>query len=308
MTDYWDEDGEHQISREELAKLDPGDQIAIMRRWFYQNFEDPAERTPYESREGGYIYIWGGPYDAREELEQEFSGVVGDEVIEELVDELEQHCLEWTSADKPEDDDQEVVDDIAEITSFHTNFQAAISDIHELLDTKVSATAERVLFRLLYVNAITAMETYLSDAFISTVVPRPKLMRRFVETNPAFRQRKILLADVFKEMEKIELLAKGELRDVVWHNLKRIKPLYAGTLGIKFPDGLDKLYKAIDLRHDLVHRNGKTKEGEDIHVSRDAIASLIDEVEQFVGQIDEQLPKVTNAANDGSQGGGTTEF
>jgi hypothetical protein len=26
----------------------------LMIEWFHQNFEDPAERTPYESREGGY--------------------------------------------------------------------------------------------------------------------------------------------------------------------------------------------------------------------------------------------------------------
>ena len=32
------------------------------------NFEDPANETPYESSEGGYIYIWGGPYDALEQL------------------------------------------------------------------------------------------------------------------------------------------------------------------------------------------------------------------------------------------------
>jgi hypothetical protein len=33
---------------------------AIM-NWFDENFEDPAESTPYDSREGGYLYINGGP-------------------------------------------------------------------------------------------------------------------------------------------------------------------------------------------------------------------------------------------------------
>jgi hypothetical protein len=291
MCGYWDEAMEHRISPEDLAELEPEEQRAYMRIWFYQNYEDPAERTPYESREGGYIYIWGGPYDAREELEGEFSGIVPDEVIDELVGELEHHCLEWTSAEKPEDYDQGVVDDIAGITSFHSNFQVAIGDIYELLETNVSATAEKALRRLLYVNVITAMETYLSDAFISTVVPDPKLMRRFVEINPTFRERKIKLSDVFKEMEQIEKLAKSDLRDIVWHNLKRIKPLYTGTLGVTFPEDVESLYKAIAVRHDLVHRNGKTKEGEEIEISKEAITDLIDEVEKFVGHIDAQLPK-----------------
>jgi hypothetical protein len=275
-----------QISRKQLAELPPEEQRAYMRTWFFQKYEDPAERTPYESSEGGYIYIRGGPYDTHEELGSEFGDVVPEAVIEELVGELEYHCTEWTSAEKPEDYDQGVVDDIAEITSFHANFQVAISDIHELLETTVSATAEKALRGLLYVSVITAMETYLSAAFISTVVPDPKLMRRFVEINPPFRERKIKLSDVFKQIERIEKLAKSELRDIVWHNLKRAQPLYKGTLEIAFPDSLESIYKAVSVRHDLVHRNGKTKEGEQINISKEATTELIDKVEQFVSEID----------------------
>lgn len=34
------------------------DQLEVMRNWFYQNYEDPANACPYESREGVYLYIW----------------------------------------------------------------------------------------------------------------------------------------------------------------------------------------------------------------------------------------------------------
>ncbi len=308
MSGYWDETMERQISREELAKLPPEEQRAFMRTWFFQNYEDPAERTPYEGREGGYIYIWGGPYDAHEELGAEFGGIVPEAVIEELVGDLESYCTEWTSAEKPEDYDQGVVDDIAAITSFHANFQVAISDIHELLETNVSKTAEKALRRLLYVNVITAMETYLSDAFISTVVPDPELMRRFVEINPTFRDRKIKLSDVYKEMERIEKLAKSDLRDIVWHNLKRVKPLYKGTLEITFPDDLEAIFQAVGVRHDLVHRNGKTKDGEEIDISKGAITNLIDEIEKFVSHVDAQLPKEENGNKQGLAAGGTLDF
>ena len=308
MSGYWDEAMERQISREELAKLPPEAQHAFMRTWFFHNYEDPAERTPYEGREGGYIYIWGGPYDAHEELGAEFGGIVPEAVIEELVGDLESYCTEWTSAEKPEDYDQGVVDDIAAITSFHANFQVAISDIHELLETNVSKTAEKALRRLLYVNVITAIETYLSDAFISTVVPDPELMRRFVEINPTFRDRKIKLADVYKEMERIEKLAKSDLRDIVWHNLKRVKPLYKGTLKITFPDDLEAIFQAVRVRHDLVHRNGKTKDGEEIDISKGAITDLIDEIEKFVSHVDAQLPKEENGNKRGLAAGGTLDF
>ena len=59
--------------------------------WFNWNFEDPANETPYESAEGGYIYIWGGPHNALDELSDRFDGVVSQETIEQSVESIERH-------------------------------------------------------------------------------------------------------------------------------------------------------------------------------------------------------------------------
>ena len=49
------------IEPKDLEGLDSSEQVELMKEWFYENYEDPANRTPYESAEGGYIWIWGGP-------------------------------------------------------------------------------------------------------------------------------------------------------------------------------------------------------------------------------------------------------
>ena len=74
-----------------------------MRRWFFENFENPAENTPYESAEGGYQYIWGGPYDAYEQLGDKFGGIASERLIQELVGEVQNETLEWAPVQKPED-------------------------------------------------------------------------------------------------------------------------------------------------------------------------------------------------------------
>lgn len=66
-----------------------------MRRWFFEHFEDPAQMTPHDSKEGGYQYVYGGPYDAHEELNAKFEGVYPDEWIEELANELNGISPEW---------------------------------------------------------------------------------------------------------------------------------------------------------------------------------------------------------------------
>jgi hypothetical protein len=266
-------------------------QLQMMRDWFFERFEDPAERTPYESREGGYIWIWGGPYDAREELESEFCGSVPEDVIEELADELSDQCGEWAPTPSSEDYDDYLVDDIALITEYHSNFISAIHDIEKLLETVIDGSVSGCFHRLLFVNVITALETYLSDAFINTVMHDPALMRRFIETTPEFQNEKVALSEVFTALEKIEQRAKGHLVDVVWHNLKRVKPMYRDTLDIDFPKDNSAVFSAIRKRHDIVHRNGKTKDGEEIMISHQDVIDLISAIQAFTHYVDEQLSK-----------------
>jgi len=89
-----------------LSSLSRGETVSEIKAWFFSNYEDPAESCPYETREGGYQYIWGGPYDAREEIEGNFGGMVDDSIIDEVVDELNLISWEWSGASNkyPEDD------------------------------------------------------------------------------------------------------------------------------------------------------------------------------------------------------------
>ena len=65
-TRYFSEDDfEHGVTPSRLKRLGKAKQRKYMLYWFRERFEDPVEETPYNSREGGYLYIWGGPYDAR---------------------------------------------------------------------------------------------------------------------------------------------------------------------------------------------------------------------------------------------------
>lgn len=272
----------------DIGKEDPETQKRLMEEWFYDNFEDPAERTPYNSREGGYLWIHGSPCHASEELFDNFSGIVPDNVIEELAEKLDGEMNEWAPIPKESDYDQSLIDDISKITNVFHNFSGSILDIEKLLDTTVEASVMYYLYKLLYVNVITAMETYLSDTFISNVISDKKLMRKFVESLPEFNKQKFVLSDVYKEFETIEDKTKKYLADTVWHNLHKIKPMYKSTLDISFPDMTD-IMRAIEIRHHIVHRNGKDKDGKDIMIAKDDVIKLIDNVEDFVRCVDNNL-------------------
>lgn len=88
----------------DISYLVPSEIKSIMESWFLSRYEDPSNNCPYESAEGGFQYIWGGPYDAYEELSSEFSGVYPDEIIENLADELNDVCFEWSGIPSHEGD------------------------------------------------------------------------------------------------------------------------------------------------------------------------------------------------------------
>lgn len=71
-----------------------------MVHWFRGMFEDPQNEMPYADKEdpgdSPYRYPWGGPYDANEQLQDEFSDTVSFEFIQEAVQEVQSDgTLEW---------------------------------------------------------------------------------------------------------------------------------------------------------------------------------------------------------------------
>jgi hypothetical protein len=77
-----------------------------MRDWFLERYADPADTLPYESAEGGYLYISGDPVDPGDALHNQFTGKASDQRIDELAKELEEEFpdQEWVPVIEPEDD------------------------------------------------------------------------------------------------------------------------------------------------------------------------------------------------------------
>lgn len=86
-------------SLEDFADVDA--RIDAMQDWFLANFGDPANSLPYESKEGGYQWIWGGPYDAAEEIGEAFPEANEDEKSSAIKAVQDRNgVLEWTVASR----------------------------------------------------------------------------------------------------------------------------------------------------------------------------------------------------------------
>lgn len=70
-----------------------------IKEWFYDNYDDPANLLPFDSREGGFIEIYGSIEPTKDIIEQNFGGDIPEKMIEEIVQEIEHErdgCDFWS--------------------------------------------------------------------------------------------------------------------------------------------------------------------------------------------------------------------
>lgn len=67
----------------------------LIETWFSENFEDPVHGVPYNGREGGYLYTYGGPYDAADILHAVYSSRLSGDERAEIVDRLNNETDVW---------------------------------------------------------------------------------------------------------------------------------------------------------------------------------------------------------------------
>ncbi|MCB5226906.1 hypothetical protein JAO78_008765 [Alishewanella sp. 16-MA] len=158
-----------------------------------------------------------------------------------------------------------------------------------ILNLKIEDYSIRqLLLRQTFISIIGALETFLSDTFISKTLSSKHYLQQFVRTNPEFKQQKISISEIYDVSEKIKERAKTIMVNTIYHKLPTIREMYAGTFSIDFPD-ISNLQKYILIRHDLVHRNGKTTDGRLVNINDKLIEELRTNAVTFVEELTNKL-------------------
>jgi hypothetical protein len=275
------------VSPSKLSRLGKDAQEQVLRRWFDVRFMDPNE-LPYDSGEGGYQWIWGEPVDPKDALQEEFSGLVSDELIETVADDFSELNHEWSP--RPEEDDFYKDDWVPDdLDGPYMEFMMALNQIELVAKEKRSIIDGPLIYRLLYLNIIIALETYLGDSFSAVVFKQRPYLERFVHNSSHLREKQVSLSDVFKRAKTIETDVRGFVGGISWHDLSNVTKIYKQAFGLQLPEIPESIRTGIKLRHDIVHRNGKTPEGQEQSWKKEQIRVLKTSVQLFVTEIEEML-------------------
>ena len=173
------------------------------------------------------------------------------------------------------------------LKTFNNSLSAIRSILNHPFPEKPRLTQS--LYRMLYTATITAMETYLSDTFIQNVLGNHDKVILLMTTDPEFTKRSYSINDIIDLHANAQKKAKEYLLDIVWHNLSKVRNLYRTVLGVCFPREMDSVFRSVIARHDLVHRNGKKKDGAPLRLKKNDLEDLFDDINEFVAHINTQV-------------------
>ena len=142
---------------------------------------------------------------------------------------------------------------------------------------------------------MTALETYFGDTLFKAVMgERTQALERLIEGIRDLNKEKFTLTDIISSRDIVAEKVTDYLRhSILYHDLPRVDCLYRAALDVHVLGEKaenDKLLKAIEYRHDCVHRNGRDNEGNQLTVFTKAyieeiaavMRSLVDRIDRAI--------------------------
>lgn len=165
-------------------------------------------------------------------------------------------------------------------TGTYTEFEQAIARIKGLL-----GTADGFHLQLYYSNVVAAMEKYLYDLYVGEVESCDKAFDR-VCSLPKFTVQKYSLKQIFHQ--DIKAIVINSVKNIVWHRLNDLDPMFKKTFGVKMNISQD-LKRKLAARHHFVHRNGYDLEGNLVALTKQDVDEAIVSIEAFILDIDKKF-------------------
>lgn len=161
----------------------------------------------------------------------------------------------------------------------------------EILKSQKTVKNQFSLNVMIYGHLVAAIEGYLSSAFIKTTISEPRLVRKLVESDPNFANMKFSMTQIFEKRMQLNETVSKYLHDLIFHDLKKIKPMYKAVLDHEFGE-IGWLFKAVAKRHHCVHRAGYDKDGKAIQFENAEIETLIYKIRALAESVNETIADI----------------
>lgn len=197
----------------------------------------------------------------------------------------------------PDDDwyDQDVpVSPYDHFVDAHHHLGHLLAQVNEQgRDIQIPSSSLAIVNRMVFTQAIAAMEAYLGDALKNGVLGDSAATRKMLVEDKELSKISISLADIAANPMIVRDAVAKYLSDQIYHKLTHVTERYRVAFGFSIwpnKDTADKLFAAVILRHDCVHRNGKDKAGNELTgITREYVNGILDAALALVVHIERSL-------------------
>jgi len=181
-----------------------------------------------------------------------------------------------------------------DISTHYKIFSKSIYSIKSIAESMKSnfKSQSKPLYRLLYSSVITSLETYLADLFKDQVLSNSeKLDLLFINANE-LNSKKYSVEEAITFQNKKSKIAESYIQGIIWHNIAKAGNLYKKVLKISFATAfIPEISQLVSIRHDIVHRNGRNKDGTLHPIDSESLEKAVTQVAEFIGSIEIQSQK-----------------
>ncbi|WP_337263612.1 hypothetical protein [Serratia sp. MMO-24] len=186
----------------------------------------------------------------------------------------------------------------------NTAFINFLSQIEELRDNIPDSPSSMTL-KMNYSFSVTLMESCLGDMLKHAILNEKIFLSNALRNVEELKQKKVSLLEVYEIDDLVKKYVLSVLSDYLYHNIAKIVPVYNCVFNEKLPsiiyDRMKNIIKIVRIRHDIVHRNGFDKDGNEHKLTNEnlkvTIQNIIDFVQSMNMYIETAKKKLTFSQN-----------
>lgn len=172
----------------------------------------------------------------------------------------------------------------------HAHFVNEINKIKYLIDIQVPTSYEDCYFKMIYVHAVTILETFLGDIVKHLIISDEKYLINALTSIDEVKKTKFTLLEILNEKEAVRGITLKLLSNILYHNIPKVKKILELILKNSLRLDLNKINQVISFRHDIVHRNGKNINNIPIIINKNIILEAVNAIENFAEAIQASMP------------------
>lgn len=183
----------------------------------------------------------------------------------------------------------------------HKGFMSQLNNLRGMASSNLadakgfnSSVNGQLASKMAYAYAVTLLEAFLGDTLNALLNENPEFLKKAIANVEELKKARYGLSELNFDNLTVLSLATRKLAEIHFHNIPKVMMIYEQVLGHKLRVDFSKVNEITIVRHDIVHRNGKTIDGIPIYIDAESLQVALDCIQKFASDLQVEINKATH--------------